>query len=71
MTDSAPARHVYAGPAGVVGWLLFDWAGQPFFTLVTTFVFAPYFASVVAPDPATGQALWGFATGAAGLCIAL
>ena len=71
MTAATPAERGYAGPAGVFGWLLFDWAGQPFFTLVTTFVFAPYFASAVAPDPATGQALWGFATGAAGLCIAL
>ena len=35
---------------------------QPFFTLVTTFVYAPYFASAVAADPAQGQALWGFAT---------
>lgn len=72
MTASTPAGAPgYAGPAGVAGWLLFDWAGQPFFTLVTTFVFAPYFAAVVAPDPASGQALWGFATAAAGLAIAL
>ena len=34
-------------------------------------MFAPYFAGFVAPDPATGQALWGFATAAAGLMIAL
>jgi UMF1 family MFS transporter len=34
-------------------------------------VFAPYFASFVAPDPASGHALWGFATAAAGLMIAL
>src|SRR5712691_344451 len=54
----------------IVAWVLFDPAAQPFFTLVTTFVFAPYFASRVAPDPVTGQALWGYATGAAGLAIA-
>ena len=71
MSAPSPAASGYAGPAGVFGWLLFDWAGQPFFTLVTTFVFAPYFAAVVAPDAVTGQAMWGFATGAAGLCIAL
>jgi UMF1 family MFS transporter len=53
------------------GWVLFDWACQPFFTLVTTFVYAPYFASVVVGDPAHGQALWGFATGFAGLAIAV
>jgi UMF1 family MFS transporter len=57
--------------AGIVGWILFDCATQPFFTLVTTFVFAPYFASRVAATPADGQALWGYATAAAGLVIAL
>lgn len=55
----------------VLGWILFDPACQPYFTLITTFIFAPYFASTVAPTPAEGQALWGFATGAAGLVIAL
>ncbi|MDQ0505034.1 MFS transporter [Xanthobacter agilis] len=53
-----------------LGWILFDPACQPYFTLITTFIFAPYFASAVAPTPAEGQALWGFATGAAGLFIA-
>jgi UMF1 family MFS transporter len=50
--------------------VLFDWACQPFFTLVTTFVFAPYFASALAPNPVEGQALWGYATAAAGLTLA-
>ncbi|BBE73075.1 MFS transporter [Oharaeibacter diazotrophicus] len=58
-------------PRGILGWLLFDCATQPFFTLVTTFVFAPYFVAAVAPDPVSGQAWWGYATGAAGLLIAL
>lgn len=56
---------------GIWGWVLFDWACQPFFTLVTTFVYAPYFASVVVGDAARGQALWGFAAGSAGVVIAL
>ncbi|TCT03951.1 MFS transporter [Aquabacter spiritensis] len=55
----------------LVAWVLFDPACQPFFTLVTTFIFAPYFVSAVVGDPARGQALWGYATGAAGLFIAL
>ena len=55
----------------VFGWVLFDWAAQPYFTLVTTFFFGPYFVSTLAPDPVTGQAWWGYATGAAGLVIAL
>jgi hypothetical protein len=58
--------HPKAGPPARVSWIMFDWATQPFFTLVTTFVFAPYFATQVAATPAQGQALWGMATGAAG-----
>src|SRR5689334_21231128 len=63
--------HVYPGRAAVVSWIFFNWDAQTYFTLITTFVFAPYFASFVAPDPASGQALWGFATAVAGLMIAL
>src|SRR5437762_14046863 len=61
----------YPRRAAVVSWIFFDWAAQPYFTLITTFIFAPYFTSFVAPDPASGQALWGFATAAAGFAIAL
>ncbi|WP_315715868.1 MULTISPECIES: MFS transporter [unclassified Bradyrhizobium] len=69
---SGPADgRIYPGRAAVVSWIFFDWAAQPYFTLITTFVFAPYFAAHVAPDAASGQALWGFATAAAGIVIAL
>jgi UMF1 family MFS transporter len=61
----------YPPRSAVVSWIMFDWAAQPYFTLITTFVFAPYFATHVASDPASGQSLWGFATAAAGLLIAL
>src|ERR1700687_5541221 len=67
----ARQQQTYPPRAAVISWILFDWAAQPYFTLITTFVFAPYFATHVAPDPASGQALWGFATAAAGLMIAL
>ena len=67
----AGMQPAYPPRAAVISWIFFDWAAQPYFTLVTTFVFAPYFATHVAPDPASGQALWGFATAAAGLMIAL
>ena len=70
-TGSAGLQRIYPGRAAVISWIFFDWAAQPYFTLITTFVFAPYFTSHVASDPASGQALWGFATAAAGLMIAL
>ncbi|MGO4571985.1 MFS transporter [Microvirga sp. 2TAF3] len=80
LPPSATAQTVAAGQAirprriasrsAILGWLLFDWACQPFFTLVTTFVFAPFFAAALAPDPVAGQSLWGYATAAAGLVLA-
>src|SRR5690349_376484 len=54
----------------IAGWVLAEWAITPFFTLLTTFVYAPYFAAAIAADPAQGQALWGFAASGAGLAIA-
>jgi len=37
---------------------MFDWAAQPFFTVVITFVFGPYFAARMAADPNAGQLAW-------------
>jgi len=68
---SGEAPATYPPRRSIVAWIFFDWSAQPFFTLVTTFVFAPFFASALASDPAQGQALWGYATGLAGLTIAL
>lgn len=56
---------------GIWGWMLFDWAAQPYHTLLVTFIFAPYFVAEVAADPVSGQAQWGYATGIAGVLIAV
>ncbi len=61
--------------------MLFDWATQPHYTLVQTFLFAPYFANAIVQNPvcgtliaegsekaACGQALWGYAAAVAGCC---
>lgn len=69
-TSSAASVEAPASRAAVTGWVLFDWAAQPYFTLINTFVYAPFFASAVAANPVEGQAMWGFATSAAGLVIA-
>ena len=53
------------------GWWWFDWANQPYNTLLLTFIFAPYFASAVAPDPVTGQAMFGWMMAISGVLIAL
>jgi UMF1 family MFS transporter len=60
-----------APPRTIFAWCLYDWASSAFPAVITTFVFATYFTQAVAPDPVTGTAMWGHATAAAGLCIAL
>src|SRR5260370_5366436 len=67
----AGMQQIYPPRSAVISWIFFAWAAEPFFTLITTFVFAPYFATHVASDPASGQSLWGFATATAGFTIAL
>lgn len=64
VTTDAPRR-------ALVSWVLFDWAAQPFYTLVQTFLFAPYFATTVVTDPSRGQAIWGYAAAVAGVIVAL
>ncbi|HEV7416977.1 MAG TPA: MFS transporter [Tianweitania sediminis] len=71
MSDAhlAPAEPV--SRIGIWSWMGFDWAAQPFFTVVTTFIFGPYVVSRMADDPAAGQAAWGYGIAVAGLMMAL
>jgi len=54
-----------------LGWALFDWAQQPYFTLVGSFLFRPFFVTAVAATPAIGQIQIGLTGAAAGLVVAL
>lgn len=54
-----------------LAWAFYDWANSAFPTVVSTFVIAAYFAQGIAPDPASGQALWGWMQSAVGLVVAL
>jgi len=64
------------------GWMAFDWASQPFYTLGLTFIFGPYFAAVAAEyyltsgmgsgaAKAQAQAMWSGGQTVAGLFIAV
>lgn len=66
----------------VFGWLMFDWASQPFYTLCLTFIFGPYFTAVVAEAvlaagvgeeaaDARAQVIWSRAQTWIGIAIAL
>lgn len=64
-------EFVNADKKGIWGWMLFDFAAQPYHTLIITFIFAPYFASFIASDPVSGQIQWGYGTAIAGIIIAI
>ena len=58
MTETATATEPNTSKKGVWGWMFFDWAAQPFFTVMTTFIFGPYVVSRMVSDPDAGQAAW-------------
>lgn len=68
---AAGERTIATSRAGIAGWMLFDWAAQPFFTAVITFIFGPYFVSRLAGDPAEGQAWWAYTITFSGIVIAV
>lgn len=51
--------------------MLFDWAAQPFFTVVTTFIFGPYFVSRLTEDPVAAQAMWSNMATVSAIIIAI
>ncbi|MDB6178886.1 MFS transporter [Paracoccus sp. Z330] len=64
------------------GWWFFDWASQPFHTLLLTFVFSVYFSEVAkrhfqetglseALAGASAQTIWGYGLSASGIIIAV
>ncbi|MDQ2090970.1 MFS transporter [Marimonas arenosa] len=64
------------------GWWFFDWASQPYNTLILTFIFGPYFAETVRgilieggmeveAAKAQAQAYWGYGLTASGILIAV
>ncbi len=52
------------------GWWFFDWASQPYNTLLVTFIFGPYLKEILGSGP-RAQAVWGYGIGAAGVVIAV
>jgi len=42
----------------VISWSLYDFANQPFTTIIVTFVYGAFFTSVIASDERTGTLLW-------------
>ncbi|MEY8830431.1 MFS transporter [Sedimentitalea sp. XS_ASV28] len=73
MTDISKRKRIW-------GWWFFDWASQPYHTLLVTFIFGPYFASVAAEyylasgldsqaADARAQTIWAWCLTITGLII--
>lgn len=54
-----------------VAWAAYEWAQQPYWALIATFIFTPYFAAGFVGDAARGQSLLGYAGAISGLAIAI
>lgn len=63
MADISAKRRIW-------GWWWFDWASQPYNTLLITFIFGPYVVSIVG-DGSAAQTIWGYGIGAAGILLAV
>ena len=74
MAEISPRKRIW-------GWFFFDWASQPYHTLLVTFVFGPFFAAVASQyflgtglgeeaADARAQTLWSWCLAIAGLLIA-
>ena len=42
----------------IISWSMYDFANQPFTTLIVTFIYSTYFVQAIAPDEITGTVLW-------------
>lgn len=73
MADISPRKRIW-------GWYFFDWASQPYHTLLVTFVFGPFFAGIAAEHfmtsglteelaDARAQSMWSLCLTITGLTI--
>ena len=64
-------KHRLVNKKGLISWCLYDWANSAFPTVITTFVFAAYFAKGVAADEISGTSQWGYALSLSAIAIAI
>ena len=55
---------------GALSWSLFEGVRNPYVIMITIYIFAPYFATVVVGDPVRGQTLVAGIATLSGLCVA-
>mgnify|MGYP001213588119 CR=1 FL=1 len=55
----------------VISWSLYDFANQPFTTIIVTFVYGAFFTSVIASDENTGTLLWTWGIASTAIIVSI
>ena len=55
----------------VIAWSLYDFANQPFTTLIVTFIFSKFFVEVLAKNEIVGTSLWSFGISITAIFVSL
>ena len=65
------SQNLSKGNKTILGWCFYDFANQPFTTIVVTFIYSAYFAKGIVGDEAIGQIYWGNAVTVCAIIIAI
>ena len=55
----------------VISWSLYDFANQPFTTIIVTFVYGAFFTSIIASDENTGTLLWTWGIASTAIIVSI
>ena len=55
----------------IIAWSLYDFANQPFTTLIVTFIFSAFFTESLAQDNQQGTYLWSLGISITAIVVAL
>ena len=55
----------------VVSWSLYDFANQPFTTIIVTFIYSAFFVNIIAVNERNGDAMWGFAIAITAIVVSI
>ena len=55
----------------IFSWSLYDFANQPFTTIILTFIYSTFFTDFIAPTGEIGAIMWGRAVSISAICVAI
>ena len=55
----------------IISWSFYDFANQPYTTLIITFIYSAFFVNYIAPNETQGTFLWANAISVTAICVGL